>query len=213
MTYGEQQANPFQSVSPQQQPQWAAQHPLAAAALAGLGQQAYGGWPQQAWGQQRQLSQQEIGEVVRQLVPILPHVLAQAQQAQFQPQAAYGFGQQRQLSPQDINEVVRQILPVLPQIAGALQSQQQPYGFMAASQQPQQQSCFGQQAQPFGQQAQPLGQGGIYGQLPQMQAAFGQQGFGQQRQLSQQDVQEVARHLATILPQVVGAIQSQQRTI
>ena len=161
--YGPQQFNP-QQFNPQM----------------GLGQQAYGGWPQQAWGQQRQLSQQEIGEVVRQLVPILPHILAQAQQAQYQPQAA--FGQQRQLSPQDVNEVVRQILPVLPQIAGILQNQPQ-----YASQ-----------------------------QLPQMQAAFGQGGAnnqfgGQQRQLSQQDVQEVARQLTAVLPQVLGAFQNQQR--
>ena len=40
-------------------------------------------WGQQGWGQsQRQLSQQDVGEVVRQLVPILPQILAQAQPMQ-----------------------------------------------------------------------------------------------------------------------------------
>jgi len=87
-----------------------------------LGQPAFGssifGQPQQqGWGQQRQLSPQDIGEVVRQIVPLLPHILAQAQTQQ--PfQAAYG---QRQLTPYDVNEVVRQILPVIPQVVGLLQ--------------------------------------------------------------------------------------------
>src|SRR5882672_5856746 len=54
----------------------------------------------QQWGgqQQRQLSQQDVNEVVRQLVPVLPQILAQAQQ----PYGAIGhaaFGQApRQLS-------------------------------------------------------------------------------------------------------------------
>ncbi len=50
------------------------------------------GWGQQQqpqWGgqQQRQLSQQDVSEVVRQLVPALPQILAQAQQ----PHAAIGY--------------------------------------------------------------------------------------------------------------------------
>src|SRR5882757_4297525 len=64
------------------------------------------GWgTQPAWGQQhRQLSQYEVGDVVRQLVPLLPQILAQAQQ---QPQAAYGYGAYgqfpRPLTQQDVN--------------------------------------------------------------------------------------------------------------
>src|SRR5512134_2505193 len=92
---------------------------------AGLGQAAYGqqygqsggqqpfgafgynpggqpmGWGQQWGGQQRQLSQQDVNEVVRQLVPALPQILAQAQN----PFGAIGYaayGQApRQLSQQD----------------------------------------------------------------------------------------------------------------
>src|SRR5439155_24863830 len=75
--------------------------------------------------QQRQLSQQDVSEVVRQLVPALPQILAQAQQ----PHAAIGyaaFGQApRMLSQQDVNEVVRQLLPIVPQIVGMLQNQPQ----------------------------------------------------------------------------------------
>src|SRR5882724_11238061 len=59
----------------------------------GLGQAAYGlqsgpygtGQFGGAWGQ-RQLSPQDIGEVVRQMVPLLPQILAQSQQ----PMAAFG---------------------------------------------------------------------------------------------------------------------------
>jgi hypothetical protein len=97
----------------------------------GLGQAAYGlqsgpygtGQLGGGWGQ-RQLSPLDISEVVRQMVPLLPQILAQSQQ---QPLAAYGYGiNQRQLSPQDINEVVRQLLPILPQIIGAIQQGQSP---------------------------------------------------------------------------------------
>src|SRR5260370_14883565 len=89
--------------------------------------QAWGQLQQPQWGgqQQRQLSQQDVSEVVRQLVPVLPQILAQAQS----PHAAIGYaayGQApRQLSQQDVNEVVRQILPIVPQIVGALQGQPQ----------------------------------------------------------------------------------------
>jgi hypothetical protein len=102
----------------------------------GFGQAAYGqqfGQPNMgawgSWGQHRQLSQNEVGDVVRQLVPLLPQLIAQAQQ---QPQAALGFGGgfgqgygqlPKFLTQQDVNEVVRQILPVLPQIVGMLQGQ------------------------------------------------------------------------------------------
>src|SRR5882757_5216577 len=70
----------------------------------------WGAQPQGGGQQQRQLSQQDVSEVVRQLVPALPQILAQAQ-----PQhaaigyAAYGQAP-RTLSQQDVNEVVRQIV-------------------------------------------------------------------------------------------------------
>ena len=84
-------------------------------------------WGQQWGGQQRQLSQQDVNEVVRQLVPALPQIFAQAQHP-FGEIGYAAFGQApRQLSPQDVNEVVRQILPIVPQIVGMLQSQQQPH--------------------------------------------------------------------------------------
>ena len=230
--------------SPQQ---WAHLNPQLAQSyfaqpIGGLGQAAFGQYGQyggqqwgtpnigawgQAWGQQhRQLSQQDVGEVVRQLVPLLPQVLAQAQQS---PVAinygVYGQGA-RQLSPQDVNEVVRQILPILPQVVGALQGQAPlqaaaMYGGYGA---PGPQGQFGQTAwgqtfgqNPFGQsyfQQQPFGQIG----LP-FQAAFGTPiGWGQnlgQRQLTQQDIGEVVRQLAAILPQVIGNPQAfnQQRMI
>jgi hypothetical protein len=190
---------------------------------------------QQPWGggqQQRQLSQQDVSEVVRQLVPVLPQILAQAQQ----PHAAFGhaaFGQApRQLSQQDVNEVVRQILPIVPQIVGMLQNQPQlQYAAMQGGQGFAQQG-LGQQGlgqQGFG----GLGQFGLgqFGQgnpaqnfgtpfgIPQFQAAFGAPGgWGQQtRQLTQQDVADVTRQLIGIIPQVIGNLQAlnqnQQRMI
>src|SRR5437588_9880763 len=204
----------------------------------GQGQAAYGqqygqyggqpgigafGWGQQQpqwaqWGgqQQRQLSQQDVNEVVRQLVPALPQILAQAQQ----PYGAIGhaaFGQApRQLSQQDVNEVVRQILPIVPQIVGMLQNQPQlQYAAMLGGQ------GFGQQG--FGQQG--LGQfgqgnpvqnfGAQFG-VPQFQSAFGAPAaWGQQRQLTQQEVADVTRQLIGVIPQVIGNLQtfSQQRMI
>lgn len=216
----------------------------------GLGQAAYGAaygqgqiggqpfWQTSGLGspfgfQQRQLSQQDVGEVVRQLVPLLPQLIAQAQ-----PQAAYGqggignyanpfgnpwgqqinpqqfnqqfspWGQQgRALSPQDVHEVVRQILPLMPQLTNALQQNpygQNPYGFanpygpgigqvFAGQQNPQQQNPFWQQ------------QGG------QGMAAFG--GGFPQRQLSQQDVNEVSRQLIAVIPQVIAALQANQQRV
>src|SRR5262249_12100402 len=108
--------------------------PWAGHGLAAYGQsfgqfgQSFGqpfGAPGIGWGQ-RQLSQQDVGDVVRQLVPLLPQILMQAQHAP----AAFGYGAQnqfgqfgRQLTQQDVNEVVRQILPIVPQIVGTLQGQ------------------------------------------------------------------------------------------
>jgi hypothetical protein len=179
--YDTQQQNPMQN--PQFNPQnWQ-----------GFGQAAYApsfgynpGWgAQPQWWQQRQLSQHEVGEVVRQLLPALPQILAQAQQSTM-PFGQPAYGQMsRQLSQQDVNEVVRQILPFVPQIVGMLQGQQQ--------------------GVPFGQ----------YGS-PQFQSAFGSPIWGQpQRQLTQQDVAEITRHLVAMIPQVIGNLQAfnQQRMI
>jgi len=162
-------------------------------------------WVGQQWGgQQRQLSPQDVNEVVRQLVPALPQILAQAQQSH----GAIGyaaFGQQapRQLSQQDVNEVVRQLLPIVPQIPGMLQNQ------------PQLQYAAMQGGQGFGQQG--LGQ---FGQgfgtpvgMPLFQSAYGAQ---QGRQLTQQDVADVTRQLISVIPQVIGNLQAfgqQQRMI
>jgi hypothetical protein len=176
----------------------------------------WGGQPQQVWGQQqphqwgghqqqRQLSQQDVSEVVRQLVPVLPQILAQAQS----PHAGIGYaayGQApRLLSQQDVNEVVRQILPIVPQIVGALQGQPQlQYAAMQGGTGPGQ---FGQgnPAQIFGT---PFG-------APQFQSAFGAPaGWGQQqRQLTQQDVADVTRQLIGVIPQIIGNLQAynQQR--
>src|SRR6266576_4753285 len=193
----------------------------------GIGAFGYGtpqGWGQQQpqwtqWGgqQQRQLSQQDVNEVVRQLVPALPQILAQAQQ----PYGAIGhaaFGQApRQLTQQDVNEVVRQLLPIVPQIVGMLQNQ------------PQMQYAAMQGGQGFGQQG--LGQYGLgqFGQgnplqnlgaqfgVPQYQSAFGAPAaWGQQqRQLTQQDVADITRQLIGVIPQVIGNLQAlnQQRMI
>ena len=191
----------------------------------GLGQAAYGlqsgpygaGQIGGGWGQ-RQLSPLDVSEVVRQMVPLLPQILAQSQQ---QPLAAFGYGgNQRQLSPQDINEVVRQLLPILPQIIGAIQQGQSPihaaaiYGGYG-------QQGFGQTIgqNPFAQQPQyglgfgnPHGQFGAQGQFGQsgspFQAAFGGLQNGGQRQLSPQDVNEVVRQLVTAIPQVIGNLQA-----
>jgi len=185
----------------QQQPQWGGQQQ----------QPQWGGQQQQPqWGgyQQRQLSQQDVSEVVRQLVPVLPQILAQAQQ----PHAAIGyaaFGQApRQLSQQDVNEVVRQILPIMPQIVGMLQNQ------------PQLQYAAMQGGLGLGQFGQGIPQQGYLGSqfgAPQFQAAYGTPaGWGQQpRQLTQQDVADVTRQLLGVIPQVIGNLQAfnQQRMI
>lgn len=218
------------------QPQYAWGH--------GLGQPAFGYGPNfgaQEWGpsfggqwQQRQLSHQDIGEVVRQILPILPQVIAQAQQ----PQAAFGYGgngsgfgagygpNARNLSQQDVNEVVRQILPVIPQIVGLLQGQQQGsyanavygggqgwnnQGWNNPGQH--NQGVYGQGAYGFGNQN-PF-QLSLFGQNqpnpfgPFGQAAFGgNQGLGQQRQLNQAEVGEIVRQLTAALPQVIANLQA-----
>src|SRR5260221_966351 len=74
----------------QQQPQWWGQQQPQGFGQQGFGQQQpqFGQQQPQWWGQQqRQLSQQDVSEVVRQLVPALPQILAQAQQ----PHAALGY--------------------------------------------------------------------------------------------------------------------------
>jgi hypothetical protein len=204
----------------------------------GLGQAAYGqpwspmgtqpfgqsniGAPNMGYGspfgfQQRQVSQQDVGDVVRQLVPLLPHLIAQAQ-----PQAAYGYGaigsnpwaqQGRALSQQDVNEVVRQILPLVPQIANALQGQNPNFAFPGQYGQSGIGQAFAGPQTPFAQNPfaqNPAWHQGLTQQTPFM-AAFG---GVQQRQLSQQDVNEIARQLVAVIPQVIGALQaSQQRAI
>ena len=182
----------------QQQPQgaawgWGAQPQ-------GFGQQQpQGAWGAQGFGQQqRQLSQQDVGEAVRQLLPQLSQILAQTQQ----PHAGIGYaayGQTpRMLSQQDVNEVVRQILPIVPQIVGMLQGQPQlQYAALQGGQSPFQ-----------------------YG-APQFQSAFGASTHGSmfggqpQRQLTQQDVADVTRQLVGLIPQVIGNLQAfnQQRMI
>lgn len=180
---------------------------------AAFGQQGFGGWQQGGGWQpgyglgapwQRQFSQQDVGEIVRHLVPLLPMIVNQAQQ----PHAAFGygygsgigsgfgggFGQGRYLSQQDVHEVVRQILPVIPQIVSLLQGQQQ--GPLASA-------MYGGLG--WG------GQGG-YGQYPLGQAAFGNVGnvwgYGGQRQLNQAEVGEIVRHLTAVLPQVISNLQA-----
>jgi hypothetical protein len=258
-----QQWAPFNSQMAQPYGGWHSMSSPQAIGGYGLGQAAYGqqygqyggqpsaGWggqPQaQAWNQlqqpqwggqqQRQLSQQDVSEVVRQLVPVLPQILAQAQQ----PHGAIGYaayGQApRMLSQQDVNEVVRQILPIVPQIVGTLQSQPQlqyaamqggqGLGQQGLGQQGLGQQGFGQQG--FGQQGfgpQGLGQFGqgnpaqnLGAQFgfggPQLQSAFGAPAaWGQhQRQLTQQDVTDITRQLIGVIPQVIGNLQAfnQQR--
>jgi len=171
------------------------------------------GWGQQQWGgQQRQLSQQDVNEVVRQLIPALPQILAQAQTPiAGMGYAAYGQGP-RQLSAQDVNEVVRQILPIVPQMVGMLQSQQQPH--YAAMQGGPSLGQFGGVGQ-FG-LGHPAQTWGTQFGAPQFQSAFGApSAFGQQRQLTQQDVADITRQLVGIIPQVIANLQaySQQRMI
>src|SRR5436190_2140212 len=210
--FGSQAGQPYgggfgQAAYGQQHGQYGGQQPFGAFGYnPGWGGQPMGSGQQQWGGQQRQLSQQDVSEVVRQLVPALPQILAQAQS----PYAGIGYaayGQApRLLSQQDVNEVVRQLLPIVPQIVGMLQGQPQlQYAAMQGG------AGLGQ----FG-----LGTPGQYFGTqfgtPQFQAAFGSPaGWGQQRQLTQQDVADVTRQLIGVIPQIMGNLQAfnQQRMI
>lgn len=184
----------------------------------GWGQQPGQQPGQQTWGgQQRQLSPQDVNEVVRQLVPALPQILAQAQ-TPFAGMGYAAYGQApRQLSPQDVSEVVRQILPIVPQIMGMLQSQpQMQHSAMHGGPGQGQFGGLGQFGPGYPTQAQPAQMWGSQFGAPQFQAAFGgQTGFGQQRQLTQQDVADITRQLIGVIPQVIGNLQAygQQRMI
>jgi hypothetical protein len=216
--FGSQAGQPYgggfgQAAYGQQHGQYGAQQPFGASGYnPGWGGQPMG-WGQPQWGgQQRQLSQQDVNEVVRQLIPALPQILAQAQT----PIAGIGYaayGQApRQLSPQDVNEVVRQILPIVPQMVGMLQSQQQPpYAAMQGGPSLGQFAGLGQ----FG-LGHPAQTWGTQFGAPQFQSAFGApSAFGQQRQLTQQDVADITRQLVGIIPQVIANLQAygQQRMI
>ena len=109
-------------------------------------------------GRSTPVTQQEVSNALQQIAPILPQIIAQAQQQNHmqQPMAAFGGGygfNQRSLSQQDVNEVVRQILPIVPQLL----QQQQGYGQGGFGQQGlgwQGQSAYGNPQQntgPFGQ--------------------------------------------------------------
>jgi hypothetical protein len=187
--YDTQQQNPMQN--PQFNPQLSALFNPQNWQAFGSGQAAYGGqYGAQPWGtqpqwwgqqQQRQLSQHEVSEVVRQLLPALPQILAQAQQ-QTTPFGYAAYGQTpRLLSQQDVNEVVRQILPFVPQIVGTLQQQGQPFGQYGS---PQLQSAFGSPM--WGQPQRQLTQQDVVeitrqlvGVIPQVIGNL--QAFGQQR--------------------------------
>jgi hypothetical protein len=155
----------------------------------------------QNWGaQQRQLTQQDVGAILQQIVPVLPQIIAQAQQnqqnQQYQPMAAFGGGfgfNQRSLSPQDVSEVVRQILPVIPQVLQSMQQQGAQTGLGWST----------------------LGQAGGFGQQGlgwQGQAAYGAgplqnpwNNYQQpQRHLSHHDVNEIARQLTEAISQGYG---------
>jgi len=111
-----------------------------------------------------------------------------------------------------VNEVVRQILPIVPQIVGMLQSPQQPpYAAMQGG------PGLGNSEVSANSASAILPQtwGTQFG-APQFQSAFGAPlAFGQQRQLTQQDVAEHHPPAVGIIPQVIGNLQaySQQRMI
>jgi len=102
----------------------------------GSWQQGYGGGGFGGFGQgQRYLSQHDVGEMVRQILPALPQIVSMlqgqyggAQQYGGLGQAAYGnMGNawacaQRQSGQGDIGEVVRQLSAVLPQVISNLQA-------------------------------------------------------------------------------------------
>jgi hypothetical protein len=144
-------------------------------------------------------------------------------------QQGYGYGQQqRLLTQQDVNEVVRQILPIVPQIAAALQNNapiaaaamyggaQQGWGHNPFAQNPQAAFAAQNPLAQWLQQQQPNWQQGWPQQGQIFQSAFGgQQGGNQQRNLTQNDVNEVVRQLIAIIPQAIANLQSsnQQRVV
>jgi hypothetical protein len=177
-----------------------AQGTIGQGAYGGAGNPLGGGSFAAGWGwgaPQRQLSQQDVSAILQQIAPVLPQIIAQAQQHQYQPMAAYGggIGAQRTLSPQDVSEVVRQILPVIPQL---MQSAQQPGGAWGLAQ-----MGLGQ----FGGVGQP-GQGWGQAAYGLQQNPFQQ--FQQPRQLTQQDVNEIARQLSEVVQQAYGGQQTGQ---
>ncbi len=178
-----------------------AQATIGQGAYGGLGNPLGGGPSATGWGwgaPQRQLSQQDVSAILQQIAPVLPQIIAQAQQHQYQPMAAYGggFGAQRTLSQQDVSEIVRQILPVIPQL---MQSAQQGGAWGLA------QTGLGQ-----------FGGLGMPGQGWQGQPAYGLgqqnpfQQFQQPRQLTQHDVNEIARQLSEVVQQAYGGQQTGQ---
>jgi len=173
----------------------------------GLGQGAFGqqgGFGQggqSGWGQQRQLTPMDVSAILQQIAPVLPQIVAQAQQA-YQPLAAFGggqqygglggqFGQQRNLAHHEVSEIVRQILPAILQ---ATQQQQNPFGGQGQGS-VWGMGAFGQSQQNPWQQQNPFQQWGSHQQ-------------GQHRQIGQQDVQEIARQ---VVEAVTGNQQGQQR--
>jgi hypothetical protein len=159
------------------------------------GGQVAAGW---GWGaQQRQLSQQDVSAILQQIAPVLPQIIAQAQQHSYQPMAAFGGGfggYQRSLSPQDVGEVVRQILPVIPQLVQSMQQQGGPWG--AA------QPGLGLGPQGLGWQGQ-----AAYGPAAQQNPL---QGVQPPRQLTPQDMNEIARQLGEVIQQAYGGQQTGQ---
>jgi len=174
----------------------------------GLGQGAFGqqgGFGQggqSGWGQQRQLTPMDVSAILQQIAPVLPQIVAQAQQA-YQPLAAFGggqqygglggqFGQQRNLAHHEVSEIVRQILPAI--LQATQQQQQNPFGGQGQGS-VWGMGAFGQSQQNPWQQQNPFQQWGSHQQ-------------GQHRQIGQQDVQEIARQ---VVEAVTGNQQGQQR--
>jgi len=161
------------------------------------GQNPYFGWG--GLSPQRQLTQHDVNAVLQQIAPILPQIIAQAQQS-YMPQAAFGGGLGvggRTLSPHDVNEVVRQILPAIPQLLQSMQPQgMQPTAWQTGA------GMFGF-APTTGYSQANVGWGqSAYGVSPQQTLPLQ---WGQTRQVTQQDIAEVARQLAEAIPATMGA--------
>jgi hypothetical protein len=142
---------------------------------------------QQPW-QQRQFTPQDLGDVVRLLVPLLPQILAQAQPAIAAIHAGYGaFGLQNPFAQNPFAQNPW---------AQATFAGQNPFAPMVIPQLLQQ--------QPFGQPG-----------WPQVQSAFGGTPNWSQRTLTPNDVNDVVRQLVTIIPQAIGNLQTlnQQRVV